>query len=117
LNHRIPIDLQQVSRLLIRNKVLIERHGISQLFLGRRGKSRGHCAEYRQTRKVSAGKQVARDIFLPKCLIEKLCNQCRDDVRGAKSSDGRKLAIAWHTLAAPGKGLHLLRLWVGCRDK
>jgi hypothetical protein len=54
-NHRVALDLEKVGRLLVLDQILIEAHGVDQLFLGRGGEAGFDNAEQRHCTIGGAG--------------------------------------------------------------
>src|SRR5262245_2314916 len=113
IKHRVPRDLEDIRGLFVGDQIVIEGHGVCQLFLSRRGKASRHGAKNRQPGIESPWQDSTRRVFFQECVIEQLLHQEGDGTGGAESRDGHKLAVCWHTLPAPIKGPNRMKMGMG----
>ena len=94
IEHRMAVDLENICGFLVPDEVLIERHGIGQFLVGRRGKTCGHRAEDRQMRTAWARKKPVHGLRGPGGGIDKTLNVRTDGMGGAQSGESHELTVA-----------------------
>ena len=110
IDHRIAVHFEDVRGFPVADEEFIERHRIGQLLVCRRGKTCGYRAEDRQMRTASSRKKPVHGLMGIGGGIDKTLNVRTDGMVGAQSGDSHELIVAWHTLRAPGKGPHCMKL-------
>ena len=103
-NHGLAVDFEDVGGFFVRDQVLIEGHGVSQLFLSRGGKASRDRAKDRKIIKAATGQEFPGGIFLQPFLGHHALDQLVRGILRAKPHYRHQLTIAWHTFVAPIEG-------------
>ena len=101
LDHGVAGDFEDVGCLFVADEVIVERHGVDELFLRGGRPASLHYPEYAKGRVQFLGNEATGCILCDDAQFDELCDELMDSVLGLESQKCCDLGIGRHASVSP----------------